>query len=627
MSWRQPFAPAIDGGQAEQMHALACFLLLGIVQVPEGFQTASLVVNGRPVAATDAAILDGAGRAYVSVGALCRWAGVVRRGKTELEWFGHRLRFSPNGKEYRVWADGEERQESADGPVVSGRDRLWVPGEMVEDAWGWKVRQEGGTVEIWGPGSTVQQVRQGVHPDKVRVVLDLTRPALYQVRREGPRRVVEIPPGEETTATAGELQVLEFGNEHVPRVTQQTAVDGWTRVVVPYPTGCRSEVLQLDGPPRIVVDVYYPAAEKAAGDAKAAAREEGGRQRATVAVPKQAGPASIRTISWPTGAGPAVVHLVAVRPDDPRIELRPALAGQSVRSLASVAKIASAWGAFVAVNGGFFSPRYKVPLGMLVIDREWIRAPLPRRPVLAIRDGGKCEISRVRFEAWVQFEGIGGLPVIGLNQNHWERDSVVVYTHRWGSSLEGLGGSTRLVVSARQRVVYRESRGRSVPIPLGGMVISGVGRRAQSLLKIPVGRQVKLVISTRPRWPDLRHALGGGPLLVAGGKPVLDARAEGFRSDVASGRRPRTAVAVLGDGRLVLVVAEGRPAGRGPGLSLWELTQLMLKLGATSAMNLDGGSSTTLVVNGRVVNRCSAGTPRMVNNALMVLVRKQASAG
>ncbi|MCD6351634.1 MAG: phosphodiester glycosidase family protein, partial [Armatimonadetes bacterium] len=405
--------------------------------------------------------------------------------------------------------------------------------------------------------------------------------------------------------------------------------DGWTQVVVPCRNHRQVDIFALTDPARLVIDVTPPTSEPGEKGEEASAAQATGKSgpRQTVtpeqATAKSTAPSLWRTMTWPTAAGQALVHLVLVKPSPQTVLIRPALGGPLVRSLCSVSYIARVHHALAAINGGFFSPTHKVPLGMLVIDGEWMRAPLPHRPVLAIMRDGHCEIARVQFDARVHFEGLGYLPVLGLNQNHWEDNSIVVYTYRWGSQVGPAVNTTRLVVSARGRVVYRSTDGKPVPLPAGGMVISGCGKRAESLKKVPLGCQVKLKVATKPQWPDMVHALGGGPLLVAAGKAVLNPSYEGFRSDVASGRRPRTAVGILKDGRVVLVAAEGRPLGRGPGLSLWELTKLMLKLGAQSAMNLDGGSSTTLVVKGRTVTHCSAGAPRPVNNALVVVPASQ----
>ena len=101
-----------------------------------------------------------------------------------------------------------------------------------------------------------------------------------------------------------------------------------------------------------------------------------------------------------------------------------------------------------------------------------------------------------------------------------------------------------------------------------------------------------------------------GPLLVRDGAPVVQdgQDAEGFSagraqfdSDITVGRYPRAALG-LGDGTLIAVACDGRGA-RDAGLTLGELALLMARLGAREAINLDGGGSTSLVCEGRLVNR------------------------
>jgi hypothetical protein len=328
------------------------------------------------------------------------------------------------------------------------------------------------------------------------------------------------------------------------------------------------------------------------------------------------------TLSWPTGAGPTLVHVMAFDPVRGGFEIRPALAGESVTERTSVARIASAHGAVAAVNGGFFCPQAGAPLGMLVIDGEWIRLPLPQRPVLAVMRDGRCEIARVEVQARANFSGLGFLVITGLNENETRRDGLVVYTRRFGAKIAGVPGRTRLLVSGRGRVIFKETEGREVPIPPDGMVLSGTGTKAEALAKVPLGCEVQVTFRTRPEWPELLHAVGGGPLLVSGGHVVLDPRREGFRADVTAGRHARTAIGLKADGRVVLIAAEGGRGGRGPGLTLTELANLMLQLGCKAAMNLDGGGSTTLVVQGEVVNACADGFPRAVSNALVVIPRR-----
>jgi exopolysaccharide biosynthesis protein len=70
-------------------------------------------------------------------------------------------------------------------------------------------------------------------------------------------------------------------------------------------------------------------------------------------------------------------------------------------------------------------------------------------------------------------------------------------------------------------------------------------------------------------------------------------------------RNPRTMAGVDAQGRVLLAAVDGRQAGRSAGLSILEAAQVMRALGAVTALNLDGGGSTTMVIEGQVVNRPS----------------------
>jgi hypothetical protein len=111
----------------------------------------------------------------------------------------------------------------------------------------------------------------------------------------------------------------------------------------------------------------------------------------------------------------------------------------------------------------------------------------------------------------------------------------------------------------------------------------------------------------RPRG-DLLQA---GPILVADGKVVFEADSdrEGFSADVAQfdsditvGRYPRAALGVAA-GWLVAVACDGRRSNVDGGLTMLELADVMIELGVESAINLDGGGSTTLVHRGHLLNR------------------------
>jgi hypothetical protein len=105
--------------------------------------------------------------------------------------------------------------------------------------------------------------------------------------------------------------------------------------------------------------------------------------------------------------------------------------------------------------------------------------------------------------------------------------------------------------------------------------------------------------------------LQAGPLLVDRGRVACADDVEGFSagshqfdSDITDGRYPRAAIAVARRGRLLAVACDGR-ADDEAGLSMVELAETLIALGAVHALNLDGGGSTSLVAGGRLRN-----TPR-----------------
>lgn len=93
-----------------------------------------------------------------------------------------------------------------------------------------------------------------------------------------------------------------------------------------------------------------------------------------------------------------------------------------------------------------------------------------------------------------------------------------------------------------------------------------------------------------------RNGVAAGPVLLAGGvrRPFLR-----YDNQYAQTRAPRSAIGFSADGKRAWVVAvDGRQAGVSVGMSLRELTDLFVVLGAADALNLDGGGSTTLVAMG-----------------------------
>jgi len=102
------------------------------------------------------------------------------------------------------------------------------------------------------------------------------------------------------------------------------------------------------------------------------------------------------------------------------------------------------------------------------------------------------------------------------------------------------------------------------------------------------------------------NTLSFGPTLVKDGGVVDGIDQVEVDTNVGNhsiqGNQPRTAVGVIGTNHLVFVVVDGRSPGYSAGVTMSELARIMQDLGATTAYNLDGGGSATMVFSGELVN-------------------------
>lgn len=119
-------------------------------------------------------------------------------------------------------------------------------------------------------------------------------------------------------------------------------------------------------------------------------------------------------------------------------------------------------------------------------------------------------------------------------------------------------------------------------------------------------------------WPVV-EGIGGGPVLVKNGQLQDTWQAEVFPLDLSTRPHPRVAVGFRPDRHLILFVADGRQPNWSSGLTTQELGAAMQQLGCSDALNLDGGGSSTFVVNGEVLNRPSDGRERNVSSILAII--------
>ena len=291
------------------------------------------------------------------------------------------------------------------------------------------------------------------------------------------------------------------------------------------------------------------------------------------------------------------------------IQIQPVLSNsanlQSRRSISSMAKNNNI---IAAVNGTYFKPQTGVPLGTLMIDGKVYTGPVYDRVALGIFEDG-FDVARVQLNASIEGSGVK-VKVDNINQPRMLSTYVLVYTPEWGkySPYAPKYGMSLRVADGK----ITKASANPLVIPENGYVISGPKKLLQPLLK---DKDVKLDVKTIPEWKNVKHIISGGPYLVKDGDVFVDMTAQKLRA--IGGRNPRTAIGYTSDHNFILVTADGRE-GSSIGMTLMELANFMKSLGCIGAINLDGGGSTVMYVNGSVVNKPQVKGGIPLSNALVL---------
>ena len=289
-------------------------------------------------------------------------------------------------------------------------------------------------------------------------------------------------------------------------------------------------------------------------------------------------------------------------------ELVPALASDTLNSREQISEIARENNSIIALNGTFFKPQTGVPLGLLMIDEKIYTGPIYDRVAFGIFDDG-YDIARVKLQATLASKN-NTLQVDNINQPRMLATYVLVYTSDWGVSAPPTPKYGLQLAVERDRIIKKSAA--PLEIPHDGYVIVGP---ASLLEKFKVGEKVNLNISTSPDWHGVRHIVSGGPYLVKNGEVFVDMTAE--KLGAIGGKNPRSAIGYTAENNLVLVAVDGRE-GSSVGMTLMQLAKFMKSAGCVQAMNLDGGGSTVMYVDGKIVNSPQQAGGISISNAIVL---------
>lgn len=329
--------------------------------------------------------------------------------------------------------------------------------------------------------------------------------------------------------------------------------------------------------------------------------------------------------------GPWLINVLRV--DLQRAELKIVRAMDEGVGEETVSSLAARHQAPAATNGGYFrltGPYRGESIGLLVIDHTLFSEPNNERAAFALVEtatGTEVLFGHVGYSAEISIASQKHV-LHGLNRP-LSANEIIQFTSKFHRTTLTNPDVTEVVVK-RDRVISINDLKGSAEIPADGYVISANGKSREWLKQYAHnGAQVKVSWQLKPAdpldkrdWTRAHSMLAGGPRLIKEGKVDITVKQEKMIATFDVDRHPRTAIAKLASGKVLLVTVDGRQPGVSVGMSLFMLSDLLLELGAVEAMNLDGGGSTTMVIHNKLVNKPSDQTgERPVGDAILVFPR------
>ncbi len=298
------------------------------------------------------------------------------------------------------------------------------------------------------------------------------------------------------------------------------------------------------------------------------------------------------------------VNLLEIDNKSSKVILKPITSNfNSQIGTSSLEKIAKKWQVVAAINGGYFNRNNKLPLGAIRQDNNWLSSPILERGAIGWNENGKFFIDNLSLQETLIVDNGEEITIQGLNSGYIQA-GISRYTPQWGEKYTTISNNEIIISIKNDRVIEKQKSKKikqSYNIPNNGYLLVIRKKIFRSNLFL-IGNRLKIVSHTIPKkFNQFPHILGAGPLLINNGFVSLNIQDEKFTKSFQKQKASRSAIGITNQGKIILVTVHNSIGSNGVNLN--EMIQIMQKLGSTSALNLDGGSSTSLVLGGQLVDR------------------------
>ncbi len=521
---------------------------------------------------------------------------------------------------------------------------------------GWQMQVQGNTLVISTPNTKITDITQSKESSIERITVNLDRPTPWQVNQEPPvkqnqplsddpnnpvpkpaapttrdwtitlngiadpvliqRYTPPPPPPVEKIPTPAPfpenlLKQLLPPNENQqntpppppPLIKQVQVVNNQTIIRLEVPIGLAPLVSTVPNPNRLLIDI-------------------------------RPDPLLPRAITWATGLNWRQQYInlgqerfpvvwLEINPRTVGLKIKPILTNSNtLEGTAPLLQTAQQQLAVAAINGGYFNRNNRLPLGAIRRDGQWLSSPILNRGAIAWNDSGQFYMDRLALLENLITPNNQKLPILTLNSGYVQ-SGIARYTPAWGANYSPLTDNEIILTVQKNQIINQLPAGKvgqsTFPIPGDGYLLTLRGSGTNIASMLPVGSSVRIESSTNPaEFSNYPHILGAGPLLLQNRQIVLDAKGEQFSNAFIVQKAVRSAICKTTTGNLMFAAVHNRVGGAGPTLA--EHAQLMQQMGCVDALNLDGGSSTSLYLGGQLLDRFP-NTAARVHNGIGIFLQ------
>ena len=300
----------------------------------------------------------------------------------------------------------------------------------------------------------------------------------------------------------------------------------------------------------------------------------------------------------------------------------PALVNEYKKKYNNSNKIELAWNGGYILNpelvGKLGLPETYIgsPLGLLIMDSKVFCPPLFNKPAFIIYKNGHVDIRKVNSRAGFTIKGHSNLVFTAANYNKHSGSEPCYYDLSYpNETIQGNGNTIIRIAGNTVKQIIKTKAKETVDIIPVGITLS-VPLELFSSTIFEVGKPVDIELmepEKNPyRWDDISYAIEAGPMLIDKGKQILNMEEEGWKTtnsiktqaarlDFTDMRGPKIAVGITYEGKLMVLMVNGR-IRESVGATHFDMADILLKYGMDKAMGFDPGGSSTLVVDGKVMN-------------------------